>query len=355
MGPECRCEGVGQFAGQQRPVGASRRIRRARATGGGGRRGIGLKPRELQQLIDQMGRAVAGHEGGRQGLRALGLIGRTLGHLRLHADGRQRCAQFVRGVGGEALLGGEAFGHALEQAVERIDQRLHLARCVGHVQRVERVRLALRHLGTKPLQRLDRAAHGPHDAQRQQRKARQQRPDGARQARQQHVFARALALADEDGHVALAALGVEHMPVARADGLQAQAPRIQRRQRLHRRIARAHDQLPLVPDLNGHLRLVFVQQRRRGVAEAAQIVEVQAAEQGRGLREVGVEQFVHFMAQVQPGQAQHQHPARGQQAQHGRQQAGAQRVRAPRVRGAFARHGRAGIHTAAPPLSVRST
>ena len=66
----------------------------------------------------------------------------------------------------------------------------------------------------------------------------------------------------------------------------------------------------LVPvQVGGFVQLLFIE-----------LVQRLQAQQGGGLRQVGVEQFVHFVAGFAPGQGGRQAPYPQHQGQHGRQQ-----------------------------------
>ncbi len=69
-----------------------------------GRRGAGLQPRQRQQLLDQPRGAVAARERGLERVAAPRVVGLGQRHLGLGADGGDRRAQFVRGIGGEPAL-----------------------------------------------------------------------------------------------------------------------------------------------------------------------------------------------------------------------------------------------------------
>ncbi len=140
----------------------------------------GLLARERQQLLDEMRRA--GEARLELGERAapLRLGRRALGDLRLQVHGGERRAQFVRGVGDECALRAERAVEPAEQAVERVDERLHLGGQPGFGERLEHARRAL---GQAPPRR-DRADAGSRampnqTSKRQQRRDRQQRHDRA--------------------------------------------------------------------------------------------------------------------------------------------------------------------------------
>ena len=123
--------------------------------------GFGVEPGQLQQLLHQPGGAVAALHRGLQRRGAFLCIGGALRHLGLHADAGNGGAQLMRCVGGELLLCGQQPGHALEQLVQRRDQRQHLGRNAFGGQGCERLGLARGHGVSEPPQRPHRAAHCP--------------------------------------------------------------------------------------------------------------------------------------------------------------------------------------------------
>ena len=79
--------------------------------GGASRR---LQPRQRQQLLDQSSRPVAALQRAEQGMPAQPFVGLGQRHLGLRTDRRDRRAQLVRGVGGEAALRLQQQADALE-------------------------------------------------------------------------------------------------------------------------------------------------------------------------------------------------------------------------------------------------
>ena len=285
---------------------------------------LGLQPRQLQQLLHQPRGAVAAGNGGGQRGAALVVLRGALRHLRLHADAGDRCAQLVRGVGGEAALARQLLVHALEQAVERAHQRAHLGQHAVLGQRLQRVRVARGHAGAQGAQRAHGAAHRPPDAGRQQRQRHQQRQQRAAQAGQQHVAAGRGLLADVDDvldPVLVEPGGGEHAPAGAADALVRQAARGRRRHRRLGRVGRARMQLALVPDLERHARLVFVQQRRRLHHGIVVVVHLAGGQQRGGLRQVGIQQLVQLVLGDEPRHRHRAQPGDQHEAQHHRRQA----------------------------------
>ncbi len=142
------------------------------------RRGFGLEPRHGQQLVDQMGRAIHAllqfRERGRTGRR----VGRARGEFDLQLERREWRAQFVRGIGGEAALGGERLVEPREQRVEAPRQRLQFARQRAFGERRQRIRPALGHGARHCVERLQAATDGvpdQHAEERDQCRQRQQR------------------------------------------------------------------------------------------------------------------------------------------------------------------------------------
>ena len=119
-----------------------------------------------------------------QRMAARRVVGLAQRHLGLRADRRDRGAQFVRRIGGEAALGLHQRGDALEQAVQRIEHRLHLGRRVRRRRPgCQRLRLALGQRAPELAQRRDAPVHRPPDRQRQQRQRHQPSAAACRAAR----------------------------------------------------------------------------------------------------------------------------------------------------------------------------
>ena len=291
---------------------------------------------QRQQLLDKVGGAVAAGQRGGQGALAIGVERGGLRHLRLHADGGDGCAQFVRGIGGEAALGLDELGDARKEFVQRLDQRRQLARGVGQRQGLQRTRLAREHRALQSAQGEQAGAHGQPHGQRQQRQGQGQRGELAAQHGVQDRGARVEPLAHPHLHVGRAARRGEHAPGGAVDLHGAEAARVGR-QRLRRGVARAGQQLAVVPHLKGHARRVAVQGGGEGVVAGVVVGVVIAVacrvpgaalladdERGR-LGEVAVEQFVEFVLRADPRPGGGQQPHGQRHAQHADQQAALQR------------------------------
>ncbi len=131
----------------------------SRAFGGGG-----LLPRQDQELFNQARSAVdAGRQAAHCHLARFWRIG-AVQALCLQAQGRERRAQFVRGIGHEMLLGLERSAHAAKQQVQFLHQRAHFVGQAGIGNRRQIVGLARRHLRAHARHRLQRATDDPpHD------------------------------------------------------------------------------------------------------------------------------------------------------------------------------------------------
>ena len=141
--------------------------------------GAVLQAREGEELLDDAGRALGRREGARKRVVAPRGVGRALRHLELRARGRQRRAQLVRRVAGEAALAVEGGLDARQQRVEPRDERRDLGRDVAFQGR-QVLRVAARDLVAHARERRERAAHGePHE----QGEERQRHRRGARPAR----------------------------------------------------------------------------------------------------------------------------------------------------------------------------
>ena len=305
-------------AGQRHQVGAALAALR-----------LGLQPRQRQQLLHQAGGAVAAGQRRLQRMAARGRIGHRQRGLRLRANAGDRGAQLMRGIGGEAPLRAQQRMGAIEQLVERLDQRQQLGRCVVDAHRRQLGRIARGQLAPEPVQRHQAQTHRPPHAQAQQRQRHQQRQQRAAQHRLENLLARVAQLADQHDRVGgLPRPGGIDPPVAsrQMGGVKA---RHQRRQRFGRRIPGMHFQHAVAPDLEGHPRRVAVQiggRRQRGLAA---ILELQRDQQRGRLRQMTVEQAVELAPGVDPGQHRRQHPQHRHPGQHPAEQPRAQRA-APR-------------------------
>ena len=148
-----------------------------------------------------------------QRVAALRVVGLGQRHLGLGADRRDRRAQLVRGVGGEAALGLHQRADALEQAVQRVEHRRHLRR-----RAVERRPAAAPAAGAPPARCPSRrsgatpryTAH--HTASASSGNATAIGHSVLRSTARRIDGARSDLLADVDLHVALGAVGGEDAP-----------------------------------------------------------------------------------------------------------------------------------------------
>jgi hypothetical protein len=135
---------------------------------------VGLEPGHLQQLRDQMHRALdAGLQVVERHRLARGL--RLLCQLDLQLDRGQRRVELVRDIGQEGALRRQQPVDLGQQLVQRVDQRLHF---VGHLVRRQRAQqrdIARADLVAQAAQRLQRAADGRADQEAQQQQQQRQR------------------------------------------------------------------------------------------------------------------------------------------------------------------------------------
>lgn len=140
-----------------------------------------FQPGQAEQLLDQARGAVAAFERALQCVLAQGVVGFAHRHLRLHADGGNRRAQFVRSIGGKTALGFKQMSDAPEQAVQGGNHGHHLGGRMAQGDRIQRLRLALCQGAPKPPNRLHAPVHRPPHRQPQQGQRHQHRPQGAAQ------------------------------------------------------------------------------------------------------------------------------------------------------------------------------
>ena len=128
----------------------------------------GIQPGQLQQLGHQPSGAVAALQHSVQRVLALAARVGATGHLRLHANGRNRRSQFMRGIGCEAAFTVHLLRHLIKQSIERPHQRLHL--CRNHLaQRLTGIGVTLRDRLTQLAQSAQRLKNGAPDQQSQHR------------------------------------------------------------------------------------------------------------------------------------------------------------------------------------------
>jgi hypothetical protein len=164
---------------------------RPRSTGAQWGRCAGFQARQRQQLLHQPRGAVAAFQRGLQAWRARRRRLRQR-HLGLGADGGDRRAQLVRGVGGEAALASISAAMRLEQAVQGVSMGCisdgAFASTTGSSACGSTARAscaAQRRNGAVP------RTHGPPRRQRQQRQRQRHRPQRAAQHGAQDRRARA--------------------------------------------------------------------------------------------------------------------------------------------------------------------
>ncbi len=119
----------------------------------------------VQQLFHQMRGAIHARRQLLQRVLTRGGILRPAGELGLQADGGERAAQFVGGVGDEAALAGHGAVQTREQVVEGIHQGRDLARQTRAVQRLQPRRATLHDLPAHLFEGRQRARHGGADEQ----------------------------------------------------------------------------------------------------------------------------------------------------------------------------------------------
>ena len=139
------------------------------------RHGVGAvdDQRVAEQLVGQPAEADgAGMDAGDDGALAVG-VGLVGGELGLGADGGDRRAQLVRGVGDQVAHDLELPGLPRHEAVDRADERADLARG-GDVERRQVARLAGGEPALDPAERRQRRADG------ERRERRHREPDRAR-------------------------------------------------------------------------------------------------------------------------------------------------------------------------------
>ncbi len=235
---------------------------------------------------------------------ALSVVRGTERDLGLGADGRDRRAQFMRGVGGEAALGAEQRLDAGEQMVQRLDQRQQFAVGIVQRQRLQCLRLASGQRSTQSMQRRDGTRHRPPHHQRQQRQRPKQRPQRVVQGSPEDGVARAAALADLDDDIAPGAARHEHAPCRAVDTHVVETPPfadVSGHQLLPWRVRRTQREAPVAEHLESHGRCIAMQRAR--LDRAVVVIPMALRQQGgRRLREVAVEQFLEFVPGVEPGQ-----------------------------------------------------
>ena len=133
-------------------------------------------------------------------------------------------------------------------------------------------------------------------------------------------------LAHHNAYIAFSPLGDEHAPGLAIHLAVRKAPLAPLRQGLLRRAGRAGQQLVFVPQLEHHARLVFVELGGFVQAAFVQLIEGLQAQQGGGLRQMGVEQVADFLVGFVPGQRCGHAPGHQHQRQHRGQQPGLQRA-----------------------------
>ena len=148
-----------------------------------------LQPREAQQLLDQL--AAAPDRGPevveQRRQRGVGIVAPQ--QLLEHLHRRDRRAQLVRGVVGEALLAGDACLDAAEQLVDRIDDGQELARPALARQPLQVVHRASIELLADAPERRERAVHGPQRDEQHERGQREDRRERAQHQRPDRVAA----------------------------------------------------------------------------------------------------------------------------------------------------------------------
>ena len=131
-----------------------------------------------------------------QGVVHLGRVRCGQGQLGLVLQRCERRAQLVRRVGQKGLLRERALAHPAEQAVHRIDQRMHFAGGAGRVDRAQVIERARADLRAQQLQRAQGLAGGQHDGEQARQRERHHADERADQCLPPHLLALDLCLAD---------------------------------------------------------------------------------------------------------------------------------------------------------------